>query len=255
MIAAIGDGAFQMLGINALIDIARYHDRWSNQQLVVLVLHNNDLNQVTWEQRVMSGDPKLEVSQTLPDFPYARYAELLGLKGIRVDAPEQVGAAWDRGAGRRRTGPDRGDHRPRGPAAAAAHPLRAGSGDRARAARRPSPRPDHAQGAQGQDRRARQSLTCGPPSLQRTPVKRWLWNLRAGRMQKTLAATAAASGLPLGLEMYLEHYKGSFGDIWMWSPIVTSPLVSAAGLAGDALVHGGAHGAAGGRGRCTRSTG
>jgi pyruvate dehydrogenase (quinone) len=95
VIAAIGDGAFQMLGINALIDIARYHDRWSNQQLVVLVLHNDDLNQVTWEQRVMSGDPKLEVSQTLPDFPYARYAELIGLKGIRVDSPDGVGAAWD----------------------------------------------------------------------------------------------------------------------------------------------------------------
>lgn len=64
------------------------------------------------------------------------------------------------------------------------------------------------------------------------PASRWLWNLRAGRIQKTLAATVAASGLPLGLEMYLEHYKGSFGDIWMWSPILTSPLVSAAGLAG-----------------------
>src|SRR5579859_4356763 len=61
---------------------------------------------------------------------------------------------------------------------------------------------------------------------------RWLWNLRAGRMQKTLATAVAASGLPLGLEMYLEHYKGSFGDIWMWSPILTSPLVSAAGVAG-----------------------
>jgi pyruvate dehydrogenase (quinone) len=61
----------------------------------VLVLHNNDLNQVTWEQRVMSGDPKLEVSQNLPDFPYARYAELLGLKGIRVDSPDGVGPAWD----------------------------------------------------------------------------------------------------------------------------------------------------------------
>jgi pyruvate dehydrogenase (quinone) len=95
VIAAIGDGAFQMLGINALIDIARYRDRWSNQELVILVLHNDDLNQVTWEQRVMSGDPKLEVSQTLPDFPYARYAELVGLKGIRVDSPEQVGPAWD----------------------------------------------------------------------------------------------------------------------------------------------------------------
>ena len=71
-----------------------------------------------------------------------------------------------------------------------------------------------------------------PRSLATCRVKRWLWNLRAGRMQKTLATTAALSGLPLGIEMYLEHYKGSFGDIWMWSPIVTSPLVSAAGVAG-----------------------
>ena len=95
VIATSGDGAFQMLGMNALIDVARYRDRWSNQQLIILVLHNDDLNQVTWEQRVMSGDPKLEVSQTLPDFPYARYAELVGLKGIRVDTPEAVGPAWD----------------------------------------------------------------------------------------------------------------------------------------------------------------
>ena len=71
--------------------------------------------------------------------------------------------------------------------------------------------------------------------LRRAPrggLERWLWNLRAGRLQKTLAATVTGSGLPLGLEMYLEHYKGSFGDFWMWSPIVTSPLVSAAGAAG-----------------------
>ena len=95
VIATIGDGAFQMLGINGMLDIARYRDRWVNQQLIVLVLHNDDLNQVTWEQRVMSGDPKLEVSQKLPDFPYARYAELIGLKGIRVDSPDQVGPAWD----------------------------------------------------------------------------------------------------------------------------------------------------------------
>jgi pyruvate dehydrogenase (quinone) len=95
VIATIGDGAMQMLGNQALIDIARYSERWANKQCIILVLHNDDLNQVTWEQRVMSGDPKLEASQVLPDFPYARYAELLGLKGIRVDRPEDVGAAWD----------------------------------------------------------------------------------------------------------------------------------------------------------------
>lgn len=69
-------------------------------------------------------------------------------------------------------------------------------------------------------------------SRRRTGLNRWLWNVRGGRLQQTLAATVAASGLPLGFEMYLEHYKGSFGDIWMWSPIVTSPIVSAAGVAG-----------------------
>jgi pyruvate dehydrogenase (quinone) len=95
VIAAIGDGAMQMLGNSALIDIARYSDRWANQQLVVVVLNNRDLNQVTWEQRVLAGDPKLEASQTLPDFPYAAYAQMIGLKGVRVDRPEDVGSGWD----------------------------------------------------------------------------------------------------------------------------------------------------------------
>jgi pyruvate dehydrogenase (quinone) len=95
VVATLGDGAFQMLGVNALIDIARYSEQWADRRLVVLVLNNRDLNQVTWEQRVLAGDPKLDASQVLPDFPYARYAELLGLKGIRVDAPEQVKPAWE----------------------------------------------------------------------------------------------------------------------------------------------------------------
>jgi pyruvate dehydrogenase (quinone) len=61
----------------------------------VLVLNNRDLNQVTWEQRAMVGDPKFSASQDLPDFPYARYAELIGFRGIRVDSPEAIGPAWD----------------------------------------------------------------------------------------------------------------------------------------------------------------
>jgi pyruvate dehydrogenase (quinone) len=93
--ALVGDGAMQMNGINELITIAKYRGQWSDQRLVVLVLNNRDLNQVTWEQRAMEGNPKFEGSQDLPDFPYASYAELLGLKGIRVDSPEQVGPAWD----------------------------------------------------------------------------------------------------------------------------------------------------------------
>jgi pyruvate dehydrogenase (quinone) len=95
VIAVEGDGAMQMNGINALIDVVKHRDRFTDPRFVVLVLNNRDLNQVTWEQRVLAGDPKLEASQVIPDFPYARYAELLGLRGIRVDAPEQVGPAWD----------------------------------------------------------------------------------------------------------------------------------------------------------------
>jgi pyruvate dehydrogenase (quinone) len=95
VVACLGDGAMQMLGNAALIDIAHYAERWSNKQCVVLVLHNNDLNQVTWEQRVMAGDPKLNASQILPDFNFARYAEGIGLKGIRVERPEDVAPAWD----------------------------------------------------------------------------------------------------------------------------------------------------------------
>jgi pyruvate dehydrogenase (quinone) len=94
-IAMVGDGAMQMNGINGLITIAKYWRQWSNPRLIVLVLHNNDLNQVTWELRVMSGDPKFEASQDLPEFPYARYAESLGLKGIRMERPDDVSGAWD----------------------------------------------------------------------------------------------------------------------------------------------------------------
>ncbi len=95
VIAIEGDGAMQMNGINALIDVGKYWRRWADPRLIVLVLNNRDLNQVTWEQRVMSGDAKLEASQVTPDFPYARYAELLGFTGLRVDAPDQVSEAWD----------------------------------------------------------------------------------------------------------------------------------------------------------------
>jgi pyruvate dehydrogenase (quinone) len=95
VVALVGDGAMQMNGINELITIAKFRERWSDQRLIVLVLNNRDLNQVTWEQRAMEGNPKFESSQDLPDFPYARYAELLGLVGIRVDDPNQVSRAWD----------------------------------------------------------------------------------------------------------------------------------------------------------------
>ena len=94
-IALVGDGAMLMNGINGLVTIAKYWKEWSDPRLIIMVLANHDLNQVTWEQRIMSGDPKFEPSQDVPDFHFARYADLLGLKGIRVDQPEQIAPAWD----------------------------------------------------------------------------------------------------------------------------------------------------------------
>ncbi|HEY6463432.1 MAG TPA: thiamine pyrophosphate-requiring protein [Polyangiaceae bacterium] len=96
VLALVGDGAMQMNGNAELLTIARYYKEWSDKRLIVLVLHNNDLNQVTWEMRAMEGDPQYVASQELPNFPYADYAELIGLHGIRVDDPNAIGAAWDR---------------------------------------------------------------------------------------------------------------------------------------------------------------
>lgn len=95
VIALVGDGAMQMSGNAELLTIAQRWPRWSDPRLIVLVLDNRDLNFVTWEMRLMAGNPRFPTSQALPAFPYARYAELLGLRGVRVDDPDAVGPAWD----------------------------------------------------------------------------------------------------------------------------------------------------------------
>lgn len=95
VIALTGDGAMQMNGMNELLTIGKYWERWSDPRLIILILHNNDLNQVTWEMRAMEGDPKFEASQDIPDFDYARYAELCGLSGIRVEKADDVAGAWE----------------------------------------------------------------------------------------------------------------------------------------------------------------
>jgi pyruvate dehydrogenase (quinone) len=95
VIAMVGDGSMQMNGINELITIEKYWKEWKDPRLVILVLYNHDLNQVTWEQRAFVGDPKFEGSQSLPDFPYARYAELLGLEGVRMAKPDEIVPGWD----------------------------------------------------------------------------------------------------------------------------------------------------------------
>jgi pyruvate dehydrogenase (quinone) len=96
VIAMVGDGVFQMNGLAEMITVKRYLDRLSGSPLVFCVFNNQDLNQVTWEQRAMAGDPKFPGSQSIPDAPYAEWARLLGLEGIRCDDPKKIGEAWDK---------------------------------------------------------------------------------------------------------------------------------------------------------------
>lgn len=95
VVALVGDGAMQMLGVNALVTVAHHWQGWSDPRLVVMVLNNGDLAMVSWEQRVSAGAPRFVDSQALPNFPYAEFAQLLGLRGRRVERPEDIGPAWD----------------------------------------------------------------------------------------------------------------------------------------------------------------
>src|SRR3954447_21191170 len=94
-VALVGDGAMQMNGMAELITAAKYYERWHDPRLIVLVLNNRDLNQVTWEQRAMEGDPQNPSTQLIPDVRYADYAKLIGLDGVRVETPDRIEAAWD----------------------------------------------------------------------------------------------------------------------------------------------------------------
>jgi len=95
VVALVGDGTMQMNNMAELITVAKYWERWPDKRLVTCVFNNEDLNQVTWEQRVMMGNARYAASQDIPDVRYSRFAELIGLKGIFVDDPQDLGSAWD----------------------------------------------------------------------------------------------------------------------------------------------------------------
>jgi pyruvate dehydrogenase (quinone) len=94
-LAFVGDGAMQMSGLAELITLAKYWKEWTDPRFLVFVLNNRDLSMVTWEQRVLQGDPKFPASQDLPDFSYAAFARLLGFEGITLDDPAQIGSTID----------------------------------------------------------------------------------------------------------------------------------------------------------------
>ncbi|WP_298239706.1 thiamine pyrophosphate-requiring protein [uncultured Bradyrhizobium sp.] len=99
VIALVGDGAMQMNNMAELITAAKYWRSWRDPRFVVCVFNNEDLNQVTWEQRIINGDPKFEASQRIPNVSYSRFAELIGLRGIFVDSPELLSSAWEQALG------------------------------------------------------------------------------------------------------------------------------------------------------------
>ncbi|HET9138169.1 thiamine pyrophosphate-dependent enzyme, partial [Actinophytocola sp.] len=96
VVALVGDGAMQMNGLTELITIVKYHHLWTDPRIAICVLHNNDLNQVTWELRAMGGAPKFEQSQNLPDISYADIARAVGFEAVTVTDPDQLAGAWDR---------------------------------------------------------------------------------------------------------------------------------------------------------------
>jgi pyruvate dehydrogenase (quinone) len=95
VIALVGDGAMQMNNMAELITVGKYWRDCRDHRLIVCVFNNEDLNQVTWEQRIVNGDPKFEASQRIPNVSYSRFAELIGLRGIYVDRPKLLGSAWE----------------------------------------------------------------------------------------------------------------------------------------------------------------
>jgi pyruvate dehydrogenase (quinone) len=95
VVSLVGDGAMQMNNMAELITVAKYWRQWKTPRWICGVFNNEDLNQVTWEQRVMEGDPKFNASQRIPNVPHHKFAELLGLKGIFVDNPDRVAPAWE----------------------------------------------------------------------------------------------------------------------------------------------------------------
>ncbi len=94
-IACVGDGAMQMLGNDGIITMSKYWKEWSDPRAIILVINNRDLNQVTWEQRIMEGDPRYDASQSVPDFDYDKLAESVGLIGLRMEKKEDVPRVWD----------------------------------------------------------------------------------------------------------------------------------------------------------------
>ena len=209
-VAMVGDGAMQMGGMAEMLTAAKYYKTWSDPRLVVLVLNNEDLNQVTWEQRVMEGDPEFEASQEIPYLDYAAYAELIGLHGIKVSKSSEIEERLARGAERRPPGDHQRADRSQRAAAAAAHHLRTGREVRQVDSRRSAGRPPRSGGVGAREgpRVPPGTLRCACAADEHRRVKarsehridRWVANIEHGRFERSLSALTAFAAL--------RHHRG-----------------------------------------------
>jgi pyruvate dehydrogenase (quinone) len=95
VVCTIGDGAFQMLGMNELITVKKYLDSWQNKQFIIVVLHNDDLTQVSWEMRTEDGNPVWRTAQDVESVDFAGWAQLLGFTGVQVRSDDEIEPALD----------------------------------------------------------------------------------------------------------------------------------------------------------------
>ena len=239
-IALVGDGAMQMNGMAELITIAHYWSQWADPRLIVAILHNNDLNQVTWEMRAMEGAPKFAESQTLPDVDFAAFARSLGLDGVNIDDPDDDRPGLGRGVAADR--PTVLDIRcdPDVPPIPPHATFDAGEIRRRRDAAR---RRGHAGGSsrKASNRRRRNScpgrkandreLVDSAQQLSRRWSARALTDVRTGRFERSLSALTAAGAAVTTAEVFLSHDGASFGNKMMWWPVVIMPTAVPAGIA------------------------
>ena len=204
-IALVGDGAMQMNGMAELITVAHYWQQWADPRLIVAILHNNDLNQVTWEMRAMEGAPKFAESQTLPDVDFAAFARSLGLSGVNIDTPDAIGPAWEQALAADR--PDRARHplRPERAADPAARHLRPGQSHRRRRSCTATRTPGASSSRASSRRR---SSTCPAPRTRTDMRSRHrgtsrvaalvadaVHDVRTGRFERSLSALTAAGAV------------------------------------------------------------
>ena len=236
VIALVGDGAMQMNGLAELITISHYWSQWADPRLIVAILHNNDLNQVTWEMRAMSGAPKFAESQTLPDVDYAGFATQPRPDRRPDRRPGRPGPGLGGRAGRDPAHRAGRDLRPGRAADPAARHLRPGQVRRRGGAARRRGRLGFRQAGRETEgaaipsrvrRTTSHELSCGAADR----LRRAVTDVRTGRFERSLSAVTAAGAAITAAEIYLSHDGASFGNKMMWWPVVVVPTAIPAGIA------------------------